>query len=741
MKVYLIYLILVSTLLGQAEKNIKWFEFNPFVKIENNNVIRMNRWLDAPAGKHGFVNYKNDKLLFQDGTFVKFWGTNISGENVFAKKSDAEIWANTLAMYGVNSVRIHKFTQSGMSDSISTDLKKESYERLDYFSFKLREKGIYYGWSPIYGHKPKPTDSSSLLAYNEIINADLNSHLSFSTIGLVNFAEDLQTLHIKLITNLLNHKNLFTGLKYANDPALSFIELQNEDDIFFATTEAMVEKCSTYKKLLTMKFGEWLTKKYQNQEKLKIVWGEKAFRWGREIKNIKWNLEQTNITPVTNHGIYSYEFEKASKSSEPLPKFLSDMATFLFEQQNKFYKKFTKAIRSTGYKGLITSSNWQAGSGASHYYNLYTDYETGMIDRHNYFGGGTGHTLEPGKFNNASMLNYPGSGLLGSGMQQISDRPFSLSEWLSIIPNEWTAEATPIIAAYGMGLQGWDASFSFDSQTPYFTSTIEVPNKYWPSVYNIMSPTNLLLYPAIARMIYRNDVKEGEIISKRYVSLSELKKGNLGFKEIVNQQGDMKSFDGTIRDEALAIGKVVIEFTDKIKEAKILKLSNYWDEENKIIKSISNELEWHYSGQGYFTINTEGTKAVIGFAKGKNIQLDYMSVKINNPFAVVIFTSLDKDKSIQESKHILVTTMARAKNTGMKYNNDKTELLEVGHTPILLEPVVVEISFIKFNVSKAIVLNHNGDRTKIKITTATKENSILLDGKKYKTMYYEIFLR
>ncbi len=87
-----------------------------------------------------------------------------------------------------------------------------------------------------------------MLAYDEVRNAG-SSFLKGSTIGLVNFAPDLQDLSIELTVNLLNHVNPYTGKKYADEPALAYIELQNEDDIFFPTTEKWVEQCPTYKKL------------------------------------------------------------------------------------------------------------------------------------------------------------------------------------------------------------------------------------------------------------------------------------------------------------------------------------------------------------------------------------------------------------------------------------------------------------------------------------------------------------
>ena len=108
-----------------------------------------------------------------------------------------------------------------------------------------------------------------------------------------------------------------------------------------------------------------------------------------------------------------------------------------------------------------------------------SDAKFGMIDRHNYMGGASGNTaweLRPGfDLNNITMLFDPGSGMLSSGMQQVANRPFLLSEWLSIPPSEWAAADTVIIAAYGLGLQGWDMSYHFASKWPGVYADLTVP--------------------------------------------------------------------------------------------------------------------------------------------------------------------------------------------------------------------------------------------------------------------------
>jgi hypothetical protein len=328
---------------------------------------------------------------------------------------------------------------------------------------------------------------------------------------------------------MLNHHNPVTGLRYADDPALAFIELQNEDNIFWSAIETTLKQTPSYRALLCRKFSQWLKRKYDSQENLEAAWGKDALPEGE-------NLWKENIYPQPNHGMFTYESEKAWKAKTSIPKHITDKALFLYEEQAAFYTRFEKAIRSTGYKGLIVGSCWQAGSGIAHLLNLYADYGAGVIDRHNYFGGGTGHTLQAGKVNNDAMVSHPGSGLLSTGFQQVSNRPFFISEWMSLIPTEWTAESAPLIAAYGLGLQGWDASFAFAMDYSHFTPTIQSGH----GVYNVTSPTHLAVYPALAAMVYRNDVRKAPVVANRDVYIEDVNKGNLLFFEKVEQQSDVK---------------------------------------------------------------------------------------------------------------------------------------------------------------------------------------------------------
>ncbi|SHM58327.1 hypothetical protein SAMN04488057_102223 [Cyclobacterium lianum] len=723
--VTLFFILYFFCLVCAPAQNDKWFPFQPHDYYKTDN-LNLSDWLDAPAGRHGFVKMMGKDLEFENGQTVKFWGTNINGNKPFSAPEEADRWSRFLAKYGLNAVRFHKFTWEATDGQQSTEIDPEQWKNFDYFSYALRQKGIYYGWSPIYGHRVKPADSARLLAYQEIVETDFPwSHLNGSTASLVNFAEDLQELNIELVVNMLNHKNPHTGLRYADDPALAFVEFQNEDNIFWGAMEKTLEQTPTYRALLCRKFTAWLKNKYGTQANLNMAWNGEGLSEGE-------NLTRENIYPNPNHGFFSTEYEQAITEKRPIKQHVQDKLSFLFEEQARFYRKFLDAVRATGYKGTVVASCWQAGTGLSHLYNLYADYQVGMIDRHNYFGGGSGHNLRAGKMSNASMLSQIGSGLFGTGLQQVSDRPFSLSEWMSLIPTEWTAESSPIIAAYGLGLQGWDASFSFAVDQPSYTPTIQTAP--WGGVYNVTSPTQLALYPALAMMIYRGDIIEGETIVDRKVNFDALEAGLSFFDERVIQDQDRKVFKTNFPTEAMAAGRVTLTFTDEDLTDEIGNIAAF--KQDGGIVSNTGQLYWTEENRGHFTINSAGTKGLVGFAKNKKVDLGPFSIQTGNEFAVILLSSMDPDKGLEETDRILVTTMARAKNTGMEYNKNKTELLDPGEAPVLIEPVSVELSLPDNRTFSVHVLDHTGNRTGKTLTTGG--NRIRINGGETRAIYYEI---
>jgi hypothetical protein len=204
----------------------------------------------------------------------------------------------------------------------------------------------------------------------------------------------------------------------------------------------------------------------------------------------------------------------------------------------------------------------------------------------------------------------------------------------------------------------------------------------------------------------------------------------------VEQDYDRKQFSGDLPTEALAVGPVVIDFNAAAGAKTVPVWDKYWDKTKKVVRASTGQLEWHYGGKGYFTINTPGTKGVVGFTAGKAQRLGDLSLQTDNSFAVVLVSSLQKDRSLGDCQRMLVTTVARARNTGMAYNADTTQLLQPGEAPILLEPVRLTLGFARKGRPVVHVLDQDGVRTGR--TVPVKAGSVQLDGARTKTMYYEV---
>ena len=81
-------------------------------------------------------------------------------------------------------------------------------------------------------------------------------------------------------------------------------------------------------------------------------------------------------------------------------------------------------------------------------------------------------------------------------------------QWMVEAGSPWQVEGPTIMAAYGLGLQGWSAVNASAMADTGFTPTVQAGN-----VYNGNTPAQLVLYPALARMVLRGDVKQGGVIS------------------------------------------------------------------------------------------------------------------------------------------------------------------------------------------------------------------------------------
>ncbi len=708
----------------------KWFAWEGQGNVATDSVISLQNWLEAPAGKHGRIEMKGQDLIYNSKP-IKIWGLNNAYGACAPKKELADARAELYSKYGVNGVRLHKLADgpdwAGIQSKQSVvEFDPEGLDRLDYYVAALKKKGIYVKFSVALGWgQPMGPADVKYVPYLEELGQWKGKGRGARRIdpgdGAIYFSPEIQTVKILQLVNLLKHKNPYTGLTYAEDPAVFLLEMTNEESIYWYTSMKTMLSHKRLRDYAARKFTRWLKQKYQTKQAMLDAWGKEGglnVFTHEEVSGESW--EEDTIVPVGNAWFFHPDNLNTSQAYRRAR--LLDTMAFLHELQNEFYDRFKEEIRKAGYEGLVEASNWQAGSAMSHFYNLHSDSRIGLVDRHNYYSNGP------------SMLRVPGSGTLSSGLQQVAGLPFSISEWIHTFPNERGMEGPAIFGAYGMGLQDWDISFMFENTDDGRFSDI-----FGRQRWDVTAPHIMGLFPAVARQVLRDDVKPSRLLAKRNVHVPSLVTGKMDFSETVEQQHDIKVINSDkVPARTLAVARCVVDFVDQPTPTPEFDLEKHT--ENGTLVSSTGQLRWTpmgapgYDGQGYFTVDTPGTQAVVGYAQGKTAGLGLVDITSGTPFASVYVTAVEKDEDLSSGDRWLVTTIARLRNTGMVYVGRK--LLKKGSSPILMEPVQAELNIKREGKATVHVLDHDGRRTGE--TLPMKDGNVLLDGASTQAVYYEV---
>jgi hypothetical protein len=698
-------LIMACALLGGAAALAgpdTWF---PVVMEEDRfssaSVIDMSHLIAKPAGALGFLERHDDALRFGNSDqAVKFWGVGAKFKGKLTKAQQRQRVAY-LAKHGVNIVRQHSVfgvlgpLRKGQLDATMLDA-------YDWWFAQLKAQGIYTAWSVFYRQRISPDDG-----YDPKLFAELKDGRSY---GLVNISRPLQDIQLRYVKALLEHRNPYTKLAYKDDPALAILEVHNEDSIFFHNPLNRLAKgdLPAHARLLRRMFCQWARQRYKTDSALRRAWGT-----GDSLSKGELDI----------YGAWQM------KGGQPDAR-LGDFIRFLTDVQRSFYVRREKEVRELGFQGVTVTTAWRAGGAAADAANLYCDTAMDMIDRHNYFGGGAGrHRVILGQVNNDSHLSQPGGRILSIGMYQVEDRPFAVSEWTQPPPNQWKAEIAPLLAFYGMGLQGWDASF-------HFTSALTRIGDGWPNLHYYVTDTPHYIgqFPALAFAIYKGHIAQGPIVAARRLAREDLFTGvdPLG-QDFTGGGWDDKQLQGDLDtpQEVLAIGRVTVGFDGG--QSQRADWNQYWNRKTHIIRSATGELEWDATRR-IVRVMTAKTQAIIGFAGGTTLELPAATVQVKTPFVSLIFTPLD-DRPLHESKQILITAMARDKQQGTRYNDDGTELQAIGKPPLLMEPVQAGISLRGQSIKHVQVLDFYGVPTKRNVPVNT--NAFHIDGT-YQTYYYRV---
>jgi hypothetical protein len=419
--------------------------------------------------------------------------------------------------------------------------------------------------------------------------------------------------------------------------------------------------------------------------------------------------------------------------------------------EDKYWAASVAALRQAGVKVPISATNWQAHGFATRVHMLGQS-RLDYIDRHGYWDHPQGEgnlkwRISTALFHNQPMVKavradqdtliYLGRGNLVTekAWEQVLGLPMTISEWNTCLPNQYSLEGTGLMAVYGL-LQGWDGLLEFGYFSPDWREALGSG-----SFDMLANPPQILQFPAVAAMWHRQDVREAELIAESlYDPAAPLRVG----ESVFGLDDDRKP----VPIAAALIGKVGYRFVSQRREPVVKDIRPYWDPDKRIARSTTGELVWNAS-DGFVTVNTPRTQAVIGFLGAGPHALAAVTLRSPTNFGAVYVTALDGEAKIESARRLLVTAVGPAKNAGMEYETTAqpsplgvsySRLREAGKAPALLEAVTgqVEIRSRLAGQLRAWTLDVVGHRVR-EVPLAVKPDAVVLSMRpEAKTVYYEM---
>jgi len=249
-------------------------------------------WLnDKPAGRDGFVHVK-DGHLFAGEKRLRIFGVNTCFAANFPDKDMAPKVAARMAKFGINCVRFHHMDMlsapGGIFAKDGRTLDPGQLDKLDFFIAELKKNGIYADLNlhvtRTYPDRPREEKKG---------NPDFDK-------GVDNFCAAMIALQKDYARDLLTHVNAYTGKRYADEPTVALVEINNENALGFQWWAGQMDDLpKPYREELESLWAAWILKKHGSDEAARKAWSAGAEPLGAELidsdfdkKDTAWTLEK-----------------------------------------------------------------------------------------------------------------------------------------------------------------------------------------------------------------------------------------------------------------------------------------------------------------------------------------------------------------------------------------------------------------------------------------------------------------
>ena len=688
---------------GQSEPG--FFAWEPDADpLSDDCPIDLSYLNEDEAGRDGFARREGNGFVLGSGKPVRFW--MVQGGGLLSMKPQmADYWARRLAKYGVNLVRLGNMGRLRSFLDGDEEAFREQLDRLHYLVSALKREGIYVYLGHLWWHTSVDVEGA---------------------FGALYFDPEVRNRFLEFVDAMMGTRNPYTGLPMGKDPAVAFVEVQNESSLFFWTfrPERMSEE---NRQRMEKRFAQWAAKKYGSVQAALKAWGpEKS-----PSQFVNQSQDQPEQGRLALYGVGNLTVNDWA-AGQRNPTRAGDQLQFMTEFQRAFYADMIGRWRDLSVQNMITCSNWKTAdprnlgvlerylytAGDAVCRNVYFDVEYDPKPER-FYAIDLGDT-----FNDYSALKPPRFPAPLT-VPHIIDHPDMYTENNWCRPNRYRVEWPFLVATYAqmMGMDGW-TFFSLD--TPLWNSQM--------NVWEVNCPSVLGQFPGAALIFRRGDVREAPTAVTQRMSLQHLYDfGQAALFELtgrdalwVSKIGDLEgaAAEAAMQVDRLAffVGKVNRVIADGPEAIQSVNLDEYIDRDAKTVRAMTGELDWDY-GKGVVTVNTPRAQGACGFLKDAGrIELRDVVIEPGNDYGSVLVVSLD-GKSLAESERVLIQTGTQDHPYGFETKpvNGKKRISDLGGYPMNVKRVNATVTLRGRGSLQATVLDGNGYPTDRKASTSAAD--------------------
>lgn len=556
---------------------------------------------EKPAGRRGFVKARADKLVFADGTPVRFWGTNLTAYALFGTSTDnVRKQAHRLSQLGFNLVRLHHHDSEwvdpnvfGSRDAADTrTLDDAMLDKLDWWIACLKEEGIYVWLDLEDGRRLKPLDG--IEGFSEIKQGKSSATLK----GYSYVNKSIQAAMRQFNETYLSHQNRYTGLRYQDDPAIAALLITNENDLTNHFGNALLpDKGVPRHDAIYMRLSEEFADKH------------------------------------------SFPADKVWRAWEAGPAKL-----FLNDLEHRFDVDMMAQLRAQGVIApVVPTSTW----GMNPVSSLPALTVGDVIDVHSYGGSGE---LERNPLYGANLMHWLAAA-------QVVGKPLSASEWGLDARGTPAAdrEDIPLYIAAAAALQGWDALMFFAYSQEAFAKGAGTPSVY--HAYN--DPAMIASLPAAALLYRQGHVREAStnyvfVPSEQTLFYRPESPGTSVALRTAAERGRLLIAMPKVAALPWLVSSTIPAGAKIIHDAQESQLPPGSTQ----VVSDSGELRRNWA-DGVFSIDTPRTQAMMGWIGGKPVSLTDVVANVTTRNALIAVQSLDGNP-LRRSTRIMISLAARS---------------------------------------------------------------------------------